>query len=132
MTYSWLANNGAIVAGQGTSSIDVIWNQVSGGTLSVNRSNGFCGVIDSLEILTTVNLVEQSTDINVYPNPTTGKIVIGNVNDLISYRLVDSSGKEVLEGKTDGIIDIIDLPSGSYQLILQTQGGISTRPIQKL
>ena len=132
LTYSWLANNGAIVAGQGTSSIDVIWNQVSGGTLSVNRSNGFCGVIDSLEILTTVNLVEQSTDINVYPNPTTGKIVIGNVNDLISYRLVDSSGKEVLEGITDGIIDIIDLPSGSYQLILQTQGGISTRPIQKL
>ena len=132
ITFSWQANNGAIIAGQGTNSVDVIWNQASSGKLTINRSNGFCSATDTLNIITTFNFSEISNKFNIYPNPTKGLIIIENSNNIIAFKLTDSSGKEVLISKTEGQIDISNLPTGSYQLILSTKEGTTTHAIQKI
>ena len=69
---------------------------------------------------------------NIYPNPTTGRIIIKQLNKTIAFKLTDSSGKEVLSGKTEGQIDISNLPTGSYQLILITEENTTSHTIQKI
>ena len=132
ITFSWLPNNGAIMSGHGTNSVDVIWTYSGRGKLTVIRSNGFCSATDTLEIITTFNLSEISQMFNIYPNPTTGRIIIKQLNKTIAFKLIDSSGKEVLSGKTEGQIDISNLPTGSYQLILITEENTTSHTIQKI
>jgi hypothetical protein len=42
------------------------------------------------------------------------------------------AGQKVAEGTTEGQIDISNLPTGSYQLILITEEGTTTHTIQKI
>ena len=54
------------------------------------------------------------------------------VNIKSNYSVYSMAGKKVEEGTTEGQIDISNLPSGSYQLILITEEGTTTHNIQKI
>ena len=68
----------------------------------------------------------------MYPNPTQGLIAIKGMNSPVSFELIDISGKTILMGKTEGQIDITNLPTGSYQLIITNEDGRSVHTIQKI
>lgn len=66
--------------------------------------------------LSTVSAIDRSEQyiINVFPNPTTGKIeIIGNEKGRI--RIIDASGRIVLESaKAETELDISEIPDGIY------------------
>ena len=119
LSFSWYAYNGAIISGQWTNSVEVIWSTASDGLLTVNRSNGYCSVTDSLNIQTTFDINEIIAGAKVYPNPTSGLISISGLeNEEVRYQLFDSVGRKLIEGLIQKRLDISHLPSGSYKLIL--------------
>ncbi|MDA9052024.1 T9SS type A sorting domain-containing protein [Schleiferiaceae bacterium] len=54
------------------------------------------------------------------------------VNIKSNYSVYSMAGQKVAEGTTEGQIDISNLPTGSYQLILITEEGTTTHTIQKI
>jgi hypothetical protein len=106
-------DNGRIVVIEITSlNGDASWDDIS-------LSTGFVGI------------VENDKTISIAPNPTSGLLKIG-MNNTAEYYVFNMIGQKVAEGKTEGQIDLTNLPSGTYQLILNTEEGISTHKIQKL
>jgi hypothetical protein len=71
---------------------------------------------------------KQNKNFQVFPNPTSGLITIGN-NDIKSCSIIDVTGRiqklEVLNNQ----IDIERFPSGIYTLILESQSGICFKRI---
>ena len=144
-TYQWQQNNGTgwsnlsefgIYSGTTTDSV-----ALSGITSLLNNS-GFrclivsCNNIDTTDIaiLTVVNNVgieEVVKDIVVSPNPTSGLLNIV-LTSLSEYEVYNINGQRVAQGKTEGQIDITNLPTGSYQLIITNEDGRSVHTIQKI
>jgi gliding motility-associated-like protein len=80
-SYSWSVNNGTIITGQGTNSVDILWGTAGVGTVSVTETSGFsCDstVLDSIVILYTPAPVISGTDstchnkIYTYTTPAVG------------------------------------------------------------
>lgn len=143
-TYQWQQNNGTgwsnlsdfgIYSGTSTDSLIL-----TGITTSLN-GYGYRCIIDACTLDTTdvayltvvdnVGIEESSKDLIVSPNPTSGLISI-NLTRTTMYNVYNMNGQKVAEGKTEGQIDLSNLPSGSYQLILFTQDGKKTSSLQKL
>ena len=66
-----------------------------------------------------------------YPNPTSGLINL-DVELEAEYYVYNINGQIVAKGKTEGQIDITNLPTGSYQLIITNEDGRSVHTIQKI
>jgi len=70
---------------------------------------------------------------DVYPNPTSGAVVItGNMTEMRGVRLIDLSGRVI--GEWRGIVTLLSLesyPQGMYLLQLESASGIQTRRIVK-
>lgn len=64
----------------------------------------------------------------LYPNPTTGKLNIGNTN-LNEILLFDISGKKIKEFKPQSQIDLSDLSKGMYLIKLISDDGVLTDKI---
>lgn len=98
-----------------------------------NTFNGFKLYLDSIEF-THQNPLNTNTysqeNIQVYPNPTAGKIVISG-DHVSSITLINSLGK-VLKTGTEKELDLSSYPSGFYYLHVQTTSGIIQRKIVKL
>jgi len=78
-----------------------------------------------------VGIEEVVKDIVVSPNPTSGllKIVLTSSAE---YEVFNINGQRVIRGVTEGQIDITNLPTGSYQLIITNEDGRSVHTIQKI
>jgi hypothetical protein len=63
----------------------------------------------------------ETSNISVYPNPTNHTINITGIESSEMYHLTDITGKTVLNGSTNGAIDISHLKSGIYLLTIQQQ-----------
>ena len=144
-TYQWQQNNGTgwsnlsefgIYSGTTTDSVAL------SGINSLLNNSGFrclivsCNNIDTTDIaiLTVVNNVgieEVVKDIVVSPNPTSGLLNIV-LTSLSEYEVYNINGQIVAKGKTEGQIDITNLPTGSYQLIITNEDGRSVHTIQKI
>ena len=90
-------------------------------TLTVTDSNG-CVVIDSATVSTTgiINLVTETIEFSLYPNPVTNKLVVEGLPPGASLEIKDIQGrlikaKWILSGRE--IIPVSDLESGVYILI---------------
>ena len=116
LSYLWIAQNGAIVSGQGSNLVEVIWAQTSTGNLIVERDNGYCTATDSLAIQTTLHLIESRSFEDIYPNPTTGRININEDYDTI--RIYSINTGVVYEGKNIGWFDLSAYSSGVYLITL--------------
>ena len=90
--------------------------------------------------LTGVSFVDGNIGINslssrniffVSPNPTEGILSI-DVPSTTEYKIYGLNGQVVAKGKSDGQIDITNLPPGNYQLILNSLEGSTVHTIQKI
>ena len=69
-----------------------------------------------------------------YPNPTKGKLKVDNLPaGTTSFVLTDAAGKEILNGQAESSleIDLTQLPTGMYQLTLNTNRETFTKKIIK-
>jgi hypothetical protein len=78
-----------------------------------------------------IGVNEIVKDIIVSPNPTYGLLNIV-LTSSAEYEVFNINGQRVAQGKTEGQIDITNLPTGSYQLIINNDDGRSTHTIQKI
>ncbi len=70
-----------------------------------------------------------TTSQNVYPNPSTGLLNINNSDDFTSGSVLDIYGKEVRTFKPNNTIDISDLNSGIYFIMLD---GVNGKQLSKI
>ena len=99
-------------------------------------TNNGLQIIDKECLSNTSTLFEtdKPMEVNVYPNPskTKLKLVLGQNINVSSYKIVDSSGKEIRTAVFDRkTIDIETLQTGQYWLKLQTNKGTVTQPFFK-
>jgi len=122
-TYSWTATNGAIVSGQGTNIVSVLWNQTNTGTLSVIISNGYCEDSTSVSIRTNIGVGDFGlTDFSLYPNPTQGKLVIETAFSTDEILIYNAQGRLIQVISTTGEkhqLDISNYSAGVYWIEIE-------------
>ncbi len=92
----------------------------SGRILASDMQTGLW-VFGSEQLLGTEEMEAQESTLRVYPNPASNRIVIGGFESNADYRILDITGKEVLNGKTTIFgINVQGLNSGIYSLIVST------------
>lgn len=66
----------------------------------------------------------RTTELSVYPNPTSDFLKVGNTN--ASFRILSTDGKQVWQGTipNSGVLDIRSLPIGLYVLEIGTEAAI--------
>lgn len=104
---------------------DTTFTPSENGSYSVVVSNQ-CGSVqsDCITINTTINTTSvvniSSTQLNIFPNPTTDYIQIDGLSNKTQFQLFDSNGKLVLSGDLNDkeMIDLTNLSTGSYQLVV--------------
>jgi hypothetical protein len=125
-TYNWSAANGAIISGQGTNSVNVIWNDNATGQLMVVESNGVCNDTSYLNV-SIINAVQTLHQIpaRIYPNPCSKHLYIDGLAAGKRYRISiqDLSGRNIkyLETFADVSIDVSALSSGSFLLYIANE-----------
>jgi aminopeptidase N len=85
--------------------------------------NQYGGVVENNNL---ANLVENNTEIEIYPNPAVNHIVIKNGAETGTYFIYDAAGRNVLNGELSvtKMIDVTALSSGQY--VLKINGGQTT------
>ncbi len=124
----------------GNSDVSLDWSvgQIAVSTLENDQSIIKQGLLqENILVTQTVQHLEDPVEIKVFPNPTSGKLVItiSGKNSLV-YNLTDSFGKLVLKGQyvdNENTLDIKSLPPGEYFLnISDTNHNVNTYKIIKL
>lgn len=79
----------------------------------------------------TANITEETTtNINLYPNPTSGQIFIESQTDVLQVIVRNMMGQQVLVSR-ENHLDLSDLENGIYLLDITTANGRSVRKITK-
>ncbi|HNI04974.1 MAG TPA: T9SS type A sorting domain-containing protein [Flavobacteriales bacterium] len=129
-TYDWTVTNGTIVSGQGTDSIEVVWDVT--GQVAVNVINNACSGTDTLDV-TVINtaMAEASrTRTVVYPNPSEGLFHVLLPDDgSVDVRILDMNGSVVRTERSSGRrslqVDLRNTPTGMYILELRSATGVA-------
>ena len=142
-TFQWQENSGngwfnlsnfGIYSGTTTDSI-----ALTGITTSLNNYGFRCLVnscnmdttdVATLTVVDNIGVSEVVKDVIVYPNPTYGLLNIV-LTSLSEFDVFNINGQRVAQGNTEGQIDITNLPTGSYQLIITNEDGRNVHTIQK-
>jgi len=90
----------------------------------------------NLSSTATSEQITLNNTIDVYPNPTVGQCYIKNLdkdNEIKGMKLIDTHGREYSTDHrfTGESLDISEVPSGLYILVLITENGIITKKIEK-
>lgn len=128
-TYNWVASNGFVITGQGTNSVNVIWNSGNNCLLTVTESNGSCQDTSSFAVLANMAIEEDAAglaSILCYPNPADKEVVIlFKKTPFTTFELFvsDVSGRTVIQQHFDGNVDAItvnteNLNTGVYMLTI--------------
>ena len=78
--------------------------------------------------------VNEETLFDVYPNPTSDKLVVSGYTDEANYYLTDLSGKELVKGELSGTsstLDLSNLDNGIYLFHVESNGKQEVRRIIK-
>lgn len=67
---------------------------------------------------------DQELNINLYPNPATNTLSIQGLNDVGQVRIVDLSGRTVLESEVKRDLDISEIPTGVYMIEIESRNQI--------
>lgn len=105
-------------------SLDSVFNPlVATNTVHLDSVNSSNVVFPVTNIVSIVEVENSQSILELYPNPASSSIKIGNfnLNGQCNYRITDALGKEILSGTTEGIIDIKDLQQGIYILTIETE-----------
>jgi hypothetical protein len=156
VNYTWTVPTGAtITSGQGTGSVVVNWGTVAG-SVSVRASNA-CGInttartlavslatCRSFEIVAEETSVETAigTELNVYPNPTTGEAHITfsataagtyamSIDDL-QGRVINSTSGAAIEGNNTLDINLSNCSNGVYMIHFMHNDTLQTLRVVKM
>ena len=132
-SYSWQINGGAIISGQGSNSISVIWGVGPIAGLKVLETNNLCSNSDSLTVyISGVGLDDNSLNsIILSPNPNSGLFSIQLDQDHIgsSYQILDNLGRLIDKGTIRNLsqdFDLSDKPKGVYRIQVSNDKAIKT------
>lgn len=108
-------------------------------TFRENDPNGIPGVVKSYADFSTLSVIEsiQSTNIKIYPNPTSGIVTISNVSNhpISTVKVYDLTGRLCFEKNVNSIenvsIDMNNLSAGSYLINIQSNQGSKTIKVNK-
>jgi len=125
--------------GDGTNSTDSNpWHVYStSGTYSVMliAQNGLCDddtIYINITILDPVGLIENNTDISVFPNPFTNQIQVKGIQNA-NYKILDLTGKLIQQGVTKGnIYTTSEMSAGIYLLVIQDGENLTRLKLEKL
>ncbi|MEI6576150.1 MAG: T9SS type A sorting domain-containing protein [Bacteroidota bacterium] len=139
-TYTWVVTGGSITSGANTNQITVQWGAAGPGTIDLTETNAGCISYASLSVTITQNIGIQENpgmQCSIFPNPSSGIYVINANRPLKRLQLCDMNGKTIntidLKSSTHEKIDISQLKSGSYLLIIEDiAGGRNTITIKKI
>ena len=123
-TYNWTVNNGTIVNGQGTNSIEILWGAEGVGSVTVSETNanGCVGDVVTFDVVIIPNSIEElSNALILYPNPVSTNLTLQVKNEMIGSEFViyDALGKVVLRDKilsSSQNISVNNLANGNYIL----------------
>jgi hypothetical protein len=129
--YFWTVTGGAIISGQGTNEIEVLWEFGNpGGLVEVSAGNGgSCEETYEVVITSIAASIFETATLNtrIYPNPSNGIFNIElEASDMVNLSVMDLSGKVVRTEKYSNTIhrlDISSLQTGIYLLKLETSEG---------
>ncbi len=133
----WQNTNGITFADTTNPQTQITANNYGTFILIWNTSNQICSATDTVTIIfdpcTQID-EHYKSKINIFPNPTTGKITINNKSKNTSLRLevFDIYGKNVLQFKTNSSnteIDISSQPKGIYIIKTITARNIAFKKI---
>lgn len=101
------------------------------------RGFGFTSdiAIDNFQVLGTLSVNEfEASSITLYPNPTQGNVI--NIkrpnNNALDYKVVNLLGQTISSGTlTDNQVDVSEISSGTYFLILSGEQGSLTKKFVK-
>jgi len=91
--------------------------------------------ISSISVLSTGISEGSTSDLHIFPNPTTGKVTIGGITGIEEIIVISVDGAVVMRftPKTEGdqVLDLSDLKAGFYQVQIRTSQGLVTRKVVK-
>jgi hypothetical protein len=96
-----------------------------------NRALDSSEIYDLYASIDNIGVYEIDRNIVVSPNPTSGVLKL-ELTSAARFEIFNISGQKVAQGKTEGRIDITNLPPGNYQLLISNELGFSTHSIQKI
>lgn len=126
--YLWSVEGGAILTGQGTSEVEILWGDL--GTYSVcvieTNSEGCTGQQVCLNVVVVPTSIIEYADaeITIYPVPAREWVTISVDDSLLGlpYRIVDGKGLLVMEGRLASNkqgISIKPFSAGVYRILIQ-------------
>ena len=122
-TYQWIVTNGVLVSGQGTNVAVVMWSQNNTGMIQLIESNGLCEDSVQLQIRTNIGLSELDVhSIDIYPNPSNGKVLIKSDNTLNKVSIYNTAGSLISTYQSDENkleLDLRTFSNGLYWLEAQ-------------
>ncbi|MBO4306965.1 MAG: choice-of-anchor J domain-containing protein [Bacteroidales bacterium] len=96
-----------------------------------NVTDMFLLDIDDILISSNVGIeTAEDANINLYPNPTTGKITVEG-EGIITVEILDINGRTVMSHTNGGVIDMSNLANGIYMVRTVTNNGVSVKKIVK-
>jgi hypothetical protein len=136
-TYNWTVNNGTIVNGQGTNSIEILWGTEGVGSVSVveTTTDGCVGDVLTFDVVIIPNSIEElSNAMILYPNPATTELNLQTTSDLIGSDVFvfDALGKQILKQQilsTNTTINTSSFAVGSY--VVKVGGGVKKFAVVK-
>jgi hypothetical protein len=137
-TYNWTLVGGAVVSGQGTNSVNVMWGNGGNGSIKVVESNGFCEKLDSVSIqISGLSSNDHPIPkVTVRPNPNKGVFLLEwqnlDANQVMIYNGVGQtvSTLELREGVQQVQVDLSSMAAGVYRAVIQGKEGQVTIPVQ--
>ncbi len=138
LTYSAVSSNtSAVTVGVSSNTLTITEVAVGNSNITVTANDGVGGTVDDLFVFTinVANGVNELTNIlDIYPNPTTGKLFIDTDKnaDIIFVEIYDVTGKLIYNEKVNQnyVIDISNQSKGIYLLKLKSNDSeIATKKI---
>ena len=138
-SYDWYVSGGALVSGQGTNVISVLWSTGASGvvavTESLDSSSGGCSASDTLNVSISgvgIEEVNSLSSIFLKPNPNNGHFSLEVVDQRhigSTYRIVDGLGRTIETGtitKPSQDFDLSDKPKGVYRVQISNEKASKT------
>lgn len=121
-SYQWY-RNGRAIGGDTSSSMNLLFD--GNYWVEVSDKNG-CKKLSDTVLIQKLSVDNLNTQANytIYPNPTTGKLII-DANQKFSVDVLDILGKSILSQQKNGEVDLSNYPDGVYLLRMRNIEGKS-------
>jgi hypothetical protein len=123
-TYVWTVSGGALVSGQNSNTISVLWGTGGTGEITLEESNGSCTSRDTFQVnISGIGLNDpDKIELTAHPNPTEGVVSL-NIPLIGTYEIYTIDGRVLETGTAKKDYDLTKYPKGVYHLRLSTDEG---------